>query len=597
MTISLDITNLARRYEQGSVTPEAIVREIFANIRATGTSPDWISLVDEERALARARDIKPGGALYGIPFAVKDNIDVAGMETTCACPAFAYRAPRSATAVERLEAAGAILIGKTNLDQFATGLNGTRSPYGIPVSAFNPAYVSGGSSSGSAVVVAKGLVSFSLGTDTAGSGRVPAAFNNIVGMKPTKGIISSRGLVPACKSQDTISIFALTVADTAAVAKVAVAFDREDIFTRTGASYSLEALTKPLAIGVPNTPLEFFGDTEYQRLYHQTIDRLATIGAEIVPIDYRPFDEAAAMLYAGPWVAERLIATSELLDTDPEAINDVVRGILLGAQGRSAHDAFRAFYRFAEIKRAADFEWGRMDVMLLPTAGTTYRIADMLADPVRLNTDLGAYTNFANLLDLAALAVPAGFRSDGIPFGVTVVGPAMSDGKLAAIGDAIHRSLEEATLGATSIPLASTPEVEPSAEPTGKVRLAVVGAHLSGQPLNFQLAERQARLIETARTAPGYRLYALAGTKPAKPGLVFDGSGPGSIELEIWEMDDAAFGSFVALIPAPLGIGTLKLSDGRTVKGFLCESYALSGATDISEYKGWRSWLGRTVVA
>jgi allophanate hydrolase len=497
-----------------------------------------------------------------------------------------------------LEQEGAVLIGKANLDQFATGLNGTRSPYGIPASTFNPDYIAGGSSSGSAVAVAAGLVSFALGTDTAGSGRVPAAFNNIVGLKPTKGLISMRGVVPACRTQDAVSIFALTVADAAKVAMTAIAFDEKDPFARLGApSFAIEVAPEPLRVGVPNGPIPFFGDKHYESLYHAAIGRLAALGARIVPLDYAPFAKAAVMLYGGPWVAERLIAVGDLVTRNPQAIHEAVRGILLGAKDKTAVETFQAFYDLAELTREARAEWAKIDILLLPTAGTTYTIAQMLADPVALNTSLGTYTNFVNLMDLAALSVPAGFRPDGIPFGVTLIGPALSDGMLASAGDTLHRSLDRTQLGATPVPLSSTPPVTVPTRSGKSVKVAVVGAHLSGQPLNGQLGERNAKLIETARTGPGYRLYALAGTSPPKPGLVFDGIGPGAIEVEIWEMDEKGFGSFVALIPAPLGIGTVTLADGRTVKGFLCEGHATRGAEDITAFGGWRAWLSRSNVA
>jgi allophanate hydrolase len=594
MTVSLDIANLARLYATGETTPEDIVGQVCARIGQRGVAPDWITLVDEERAIARAR-AAPTGPLYGIPFAVKDNIDVAGLPTSCACPDFAYVPDRSAAVVERLEAAGAILIGKTNLDQFATGLNGTRSPYGIPASTFDANYISGGSSSGSAVAVAAGLVSFALGTDTAGSGRVPAAFNNIVGLKPTKGRISAHGVVPACRTQDTVSILALTAADAAKVASVAFVFDAEDSFSRCGASpFAVEASPKPLRVGIPEGDITFFGDTGYASLYRAAIDRMVSLGAKVVPIDFAPFERAAAMLYAGPWVAERLVAAGPLVEQKPEALHTVLQRILRGGKSHSALQAFEAFYELAALTRLAKREWAKIDCLLLPTAGTTFTIAEMLADPIALNTKLGAYTNFVNLMDLAAVAAPAGFRSDGIPFGVSLIGPAFSDGMLLTVADAFHRSLDAMALGATPISLASTPPVNADAKPDGVIEVAVVGAHLSGQPLNSQLLERRARFVETTRTAPGYSLYALAATTPKKPGLVFDGEGHGGIEVELWEMDEASFGSFVALIPAPLGIGTLTLADGRTVKGFMCEAHAVRGAEDITAFGGWRAWLGRS---
>ena len=595
MSPSLDISNLSHAYASGAATPEEVVRKVYARIKQRGAWPDWITLVGEDAAIAMARTA-PRGPLYGIPFAVKDNIDVAGLPTTCACTDFAYVAKRSATVVERLEQAGAVLIGKTNLDQFATGLNGTRSPYGIPTSTFSPEYIAGGSSSGSAVAVAAGLVSFALGTDTAGSGRVPAAFNNLVGLKPTKGLVSMRGVVPACRTQDTVSIFALTVADAAEVARAAIGFDKEDAFARADARpFMVEAAPEKLKFGVPRGPIPCFGDSDYERLYGEGIARLVALGAEAVPIDFTPFEKAASLLYEGPWVAERLAAAGELLERKPEALHPDLRGILASAREKTALQSFAAFYELAELVRQAKAEWAKMDVLLLPTAGTTFRVEEMTADPVALNTRLGTYTNFVNLMDLAALTVPAGFRTDGIPFGVTLIGPALSDGMLASVGDALHRSLEGTKLGATPIPLASTPPVRADAAPA-KVRIAVVGAHLSGEPLNWQLTDCGGRLLETTRTAAGYRLYALAGTSPPKPGLVFEGSGPGAIEVEVWEMGEEAFGSFVALVPAPLCIGTVRLAGGGAVKGFLCEAIAACEAVDITAFGGWRAWLRRREV-
>jgi allophanate hydrolase len=595
MRISLDIAALHDAYARSTHSPSDVVHAIYDEIEAQGERPVWISLVPREQALAKAKSA-PRGALYGIPFAVKDNIDVAGLPTTCACPEFAYTPATSAFAVEQLEAAGAILIGKTNLDQFATGLVGTRSPYGIPSSVFNQDYISGGSSSGSAVAVASGLVSFALGTDTAGSGRVPAGFNNIVGLKASKGLISTRGVVPACRTQDVVSIFALTVYDASVVAAVAAAFDAQDPYARkSNVAFGAGARTRPLRVGVPSGGLEFYGDREYERLYREAISRASDLGADIVDIDFRPFRDTASLLYAGPWVAERLAAIKDFAGDHPAAMHDVVRGIVLGGQHITAVDAFKGHYRLAERMRASEAEWEKMDVLLLPTAGTTYTIEQVLADPVRLNSNLGAYTNFVNLMDLSALAVPAGFRDDGLPFGVTLIARAFEDGMLAAFGDTMHRTLTSAQLGATGKPLVETPRVVPP-PPKPFIQVAVVGAHLTGQPLNGQLVERDARFVHTTCTARGYSFYALANTTPAKPGLVFDGHGAGGIEVEVWEMDDAAFGSFVALIPAPLGIGTVVLADGTTVKGFLCEAHAVRGAEDITSWGGWRAWRNRALA-
>ncbi len=593
MTLSLDFATLQAAYSSNSVTPAGVVNAIYDRIDVTGSRPVWITLVPREQALAKAISAPPG-PLYGIPFAVKDNIDVAGLPTTCACPEYAYVAERSARVVELLEAAGAILIGKTNMDQFATGLVGTRSPYGIPSSVFDASYISGGSSSGSAVSVASGLVSFALGTDTAGSGRVPAAFNNIVGLKPTKGLISTRGVVPACKSQDAVSIFTLNTSDAASVLSVAARYDSEDPYARVPPRpFAIEQAPSPLRAGVPAGAMEFFGDLEFEALYRTAVERLAGLGAEIVEVDFTPFHKAAQLLYAGPWVAERLAAVKAFAATKPDAIHEVVGRIVMGAQEITAVEAFEGLYRIAELTREAEAQWERMDVLLLPTAPTIYRLADVLADPVRLNSNLGTYTNFVNLMDLSALAVPAGFRSDGLPFGVTLVARAFDDGMLASAGDALHRLLPGARLGATARLLAHTPPVRPLPAQR-RIEVAVVGAHLSGQPLNGQLTERKARLLRTTRTASGYSFYELPGTVPPKPGLVFDGRGAGGIEVEVWELDEAAFGSFVNLIPPPLGIGTLALADGTRVKGFICEAHAVADATDITSSGGWRAWRSQS---
>jgi allophanate hydrolase len=596
MSYSLDIAHLEAAYAAGTLTPADVVDEVFARIGRRGSRPVWITLVPRDRVDARLAEIERRRAaaetmpLYGIPFGVKDSIDVAGLPTTVACPDFAYVPKHSAAAIEKLEAAGAVLIGKTNLDQFATGLVGTRSPYGICSSVFDPAYISGGSSSGSAVAVAAGQVSFTLGTDTAGSGRVPASFNNIVGMKPTKGLISARGVVPACQSQDCVTLFAGTVDQCRKVLGVVQGFDAEDPYSRH--SPALEAQTpKAFRFGVPDQGLEFFGDTAAAELYAAAIARLEALGGERVAIDFAPFQAAGRLLYQGPWVAERLAMLRSYEFERPDVIHPVVWSIIGGAAGISAADGFDGFHRLAAATRAAEPQWRRMDVLLLPTAPTIYTIDAVLADPIALNGNLGLYTTFGNLMDLTAIAVPAGFRANGLPFGVSVIGPAFTDRRAAAIADLLHRSLAGAEIGATGVKL-PPPLTEPPV--AAGIRLAVVGAHLSGQPLNFQLTERGARLVGPARTAPGYSLYALAGTKPAKPGLVRDGAGAGRIEVEIWELDAAGFGSFVAEIPPPLGIGTIALDDGSQVKGFLCETHAVAGAADITGFGGWRYWLAQT---
>ena len=589
---------LASAYRDGGRDPAADLRDTFDRIETAGPRPTWISVSGRDAAAALLADATArlrGGAalpLFGIPFAVKDNIDVAGLPTTAACPDFAYEPARSATVVERLVAAGAIPVGKTNLDQFATGLNGTRSPYGVPTCPFDPERISGGSSSGSAVAVASGLVPFALGTDTAGSGRVPAGFNNIVGLKPTKGLLSTRGVVPACRSQDCVSVFADTVGDALTVARIAAGFDEEDAFSREAPADALAALAPPapFRFGMLRPADLEADDPEIARAYREAAARLEGLGGRPVPLDFRPFAAAAALLYDGPWVAERFAAIRSFATDGPDRIHPAVRDVVLSGTRPSAADAFAGQYRLAELNRAASGQWAGMEVMLLPTAPAHPTVAAMLADPVGLNSALGRYTNFVNLMDLAALAVPAGWTGAGTPIGVQLVGPAFSDGRLALLGDRLHRADPAARVAGTARPLSATEALAPEEADSDRVVVAVVGAHLSGMPLNGQLTGRGGRLLRTAFTSAGYSLYALAGTVPPKPGLVRDG-GRGGIELELWELSVPAFGSFVAAIPAPLGIGTLLLSDGTSVQGFVCEPHALAGARDITDHGGWRAYL------
>ena len=551
----------------------ASLRLCESRIRARGDDGVWIFRPTLDELLASAPD-DPTLPLFGVPFGVKDNIDVAGWPTTAGCPEFSYLAKEDAPVVARLRAAGAVPVGKTNLDQFATGLTGTRSPHGIPRCVFDERYISGGSSSGSAVAVAAGLVAFALGTDTAGSGRVPAAFNGLVGLKPTRGLLSIRGVVPACRSLDCVTVFANSVADAHEIFSIAAGFDEGDPFSR--AAQTAPIVGARIRAGVPpESQREFFGDAEAQRLYEAALARCAALGHEIVEIDYAPFRDAARLLYSGPWVAERLAAIEPFLAQNPDAVHPVVRQIIGGAAKLTAVETFRGIYELERLRRLTVAEWEKMDVLLLPTTGTTYTVEQVLADPIRLNSNLGAYTNFVNLLDLSALAVPAGFRADGLALGVTFIGPAFADDLLARVGARFLGEAEAIAMNAG-------------------VDLAVVGAHLRGQPLNHQLTSRGAQLVETRQSAPDYRLYALANTTPPKPGLVRTPgfTGPG-IELEIWRMSAAAFGSFVAEVPQPMGIGTVKLSDGRKVKGFMCETAALEGATDITHFGGWRAYLKR----
>lgn len=523
--------------------------------------------------------------LFGVPFAIKDNIDVGGWPTSAACPAFTYQAAADATVVARLRAAGAIALGKTNLDQFATGLVGTRSPYGAVVNSFDSRYVSGGSSSGSASVVARGLVPFALGTDTAGSGRVPAGFNNIVGLKPTKGRLSNRGVVPACRLNDTISVFALTVADAAQVAELASGFDAADPYSRADPHTAPADIPAAPRFAVP-AQLEFFGDVQAERAFHRALAQLQAGGATLEPLDFAPFRTLAEQLYYGPWVAERTVAIEQVLEANPQAIDPVVRGIVGNGLSYSACDAYKAEYLRAELARQIAQRLAPFDALVVPTAPTIRTLAEMAQEPVLFNSQFGTYTNFTNLADLSALALPGPLREDGLPAGITLIAPAWHDRALAAFG---LRWQRQSALPLGAIGRVLPPQSAP-APSTGHVRLAVVGAHLSGMPLNVQLTQRDAVRVEQTVTAPCYRLYALADTEPPKPGLARTAQGA-AIHLELWDIPLARFGEFVAEIPVPLGIGTLLLADGRRVKGFICEAWALEGATDITEFGGWRNYL------
>ena len=593
----LDISFLQSAYASSTATPTQIVEQVYSRIEAHGALPIWIHLVSKADSLRRAAELEADSSartlpLYGVPFAVKDNIDAAGMPTTAGCAAFAYTPSRNAFVVQCLLDAGAILIGKTNLDQFATGLVGTRSPFGACSCVFDQDYISGGSSSGSAVAVSLGLVSFALGTDTAGSGRVPAAFNNLIGLKPTRGLVSTAGVVPACRTLDCVSIFALTSADAQTVLHVTGKWNPDDPYSRPSAQNGTVAVSATrFRFGVPApSSLEFFGDEAAADLYQRAVNAMITLGGQKVEIDYEPFRQAAHLLYSGPWIAERLAAIENFAAEHAADMHPIVRQIITGASKYSAVDVFSSAYRLAELKRQTESQWSQIDVLLLPTTGTIYTKAAVENDAIKLNTNLGYYTNFVNLLDLTAVAVPAGFRANGLPFGVSLIGPAFSDDALLRLADRLHR-IQSLQTGAHLQEVSASRPVDHPECPAGYVNVAVVGAHLVGQPLNYQLTERNSYLVKTAHTAANYRLFALSNTTPPKPGLVrvpgFAGSG---IELEIWAMPAANFGGFVGLIPPPLSIGTVELSDGSQVKCFLCEPFAIEGSLDITEFGGWRGF-------
>lgn len=588
----LAIEPLLAAYRSGALTPRVLVERWLADSAATGDDPAWIMRVPADALRARAdalTALDPAVLpLYGVPFAVKDNIDVASLPTTAACPAFAFTASATATAVQRLLDAGAILVGKTNLDQFATGLVGTRSPYGQPVSTWAPDHVSGGSSSGSAVLVSRGVVPFALGTDTAGSGRVPAGFNHIVGLKPTPGRVSTAGVLPACRSLDCVSVFALTAADAAAVLSVLEGDDAADDYSRFEPGTA--GWNQPLRIGVPAAP-RLDAAQGGPAAWAQAEALARSLGATLVPLDFGPLHELAGLLYDGPWVAERMAVVQPLLDADPGALDPTVATVIARARGHDATATFRAMYRLQAARRATAAQWQQVDLLMVPTAPRHPTRAEVAAAPVAANAELGAYTNFVNFLGWCALAMPAAVTAAGLPFGVTFIGPAGADAALARFGRRWQTAAAQ-PLGATGAPGPDDGDAalpEPAAEP--ELRVAVVGAHLQGLPLNGQLLERGARLLARTHTAPDYRLFALPGTAPRKPGLLRVSQGGAAIAVEVWAMPQRHVGSFLALIPPPLGLGSIELADGSHAHGFLCEAHALEGATDISRHGGWRAYL------
>ncbi|CAE6745922.1 MULTISPECIES: allophanate hydrolase [Paraburkholderia] len=605
----LKVRSLLSAYAAKRLTPTEVVASALARIAEIDRPEVWILRVPAADLEARAHALEAlyeaqGSAvfermpLFGVPFAVKDNIDVAGLPTTAACEPFSYTPDTSAFAVQRLIDAGAILIGKTNLDQFATGLVGTRSPYGAVRNTEFPERVSGGSSSGSAVAVAAGCVAFSLGTDTAGSGRVPAGFNGLVGLKPSLGLVSKRGVVPACRSLDTISVFAHDVDDAWCVFNEIACFDPLDGYSRKVPGLGL--LRGAPRIGVPDH-LEFYGDAAANQAFSAALDTLSThLHLAPTPIDFQPLKQVSALLYDGPWVAERRAALGSFFETRHEAVHPVVATVIGKADRYSAADAFNGQYALADLKRHAEQLFETIDILIVPTTPTHPLITDVQANPVELNSQLGYYTNFVNLLDLCALAVPCQRRHDGLPAGVTLIAPSGADRRLAELGARIQGlfATEAADVAGTvtekkPAAAANTIAPLPFQEPT--VALAVVGAHLRGQPLNWQLQEAGARFVTATQTATGYTLYALANTQPPKPGLVRVTDQQGApIAVEVWDMPLRSFGKFVADVPAPLGIGSVQLANGLTVKGFICEPSAVSngsGALDITSFGGWLAYL------
>lgn len=580
--MDLSIAQLHASYRNGTATPRDVVHSLLGEIRQSDPAI-WISILSEAQLdtyLSALEGESPDTLpLFGIPFAIKDNIDLAALPTTAGCPDYAYDPDKDATVVSSLIAAGAVPLGKTNLDQFATGLVGIRSPYGYPKNPFNDAFVPGGSSSGSAVAVARDLVSFSLGTDTAGSGRVPAGLNELVGLKPSFGLLSCNGVVPACRSLDCVSIFTKSAEDAKKVFRVAQGFDSDDEYSRPAGQSSWFA-PDSFTFGVPQADqLQFFGNEEAKVLFAKAVDRLVLIGGNPVTVDFSAFLEAALLLYEGPWVAERFAAIETFLNEKPESVYPVTHSIIEGGGMPKAVDAFRSQYRLWELKRKADAILDRVDFIVTPTAGTAYTAAEVEAEPVKLNSNLGYYTNFMNLLDCCACAIPAGrLPSSGMPWGVTLFGRAFTD---------------EALLGVSERYLSSDSQSD-QALPDDWIEVVVCGAHMKGLPLNHQLTDRGARFLRETKSANCYRLFALppVGSIPPRPGLIRTAPGEGStFAVECWAVPASEFGSFVAAIPAPLGFGKVRLEDGREVCGFLCEEIDTRSAEDISHLSGWREYL------
>jgi allophanate hydrolase len=577
----------------GARRPSQTIAACYAAIRAHDDPAMFIALLPEDEAMAQALRLEEEGprgrALWGVPLAVKDNIDDANFPTTAACPAYAYQPKRDSTVVARLKAAGAIVIGKTNLDQFATGLVGVRSPYGVPRNVLRPDLVPGGSSSGSASAVAAGIVSIALGTDTAGSGRVPAGLQNIVGLKPSLGLVSTAGVVPACRTLDCVSIFALDIDDAFHALKAIAGPDGADAFSRPVALGSIGDVAPGTRIGVPREQdLDFGGDEAARAAFAIAVDRLHALGFETTEIDYTPFLETARLLYEGPWVTERWLVTRDLLERYPDAIHPVTRAIVETGASRTAGDVFLARYKLADLARAARSALSRIDILMTPTAPRPVTLAEIEADPIGANSMLGRYTNSVNLLDMAALAIPSTLDADGTARGVTLIGRAGSDALLASLGRLMHQAAG-LPLGATGERLSASEPI--AAAPVGSIEIAVVGAHLSGMALNHELRDAGASFVRSARTRSDYRLYALAGGPPARPGLLRVAEGAGApIAIEIWAMPPEGFGRFVSRIPSPLGIGVLRLEDGTSAKGFLVEAQGIDGATDITAFGGWRAY-------
>jgi len=592
----LRLESVRAAYQSGNLTPRELI--LALRKKAAALNPEYhlyIYLLDPTElepyfAALQGRDINDL-PLYGVPFSIKDNIDLAGIPTTAACVAYTYKPERSATIVEQLIALGAIPLGKTNLDQFATGLNGSRSPFGACPNSVLKEYPAGGSSSGSSLAVALGVSSFALGTDTAGSGRVPAALNNLVGMKASKGLISTAGVVPACRTLDCVTTFTATAREASQLLGLVAKLDPRDEYSRSNPAWndaSAFGAPRPFRFGVPRAQdLEYFGCPQGPLLFGDAIDRLTAMGGEAVTIDLSPFLEAAGLLYNGPWVAERYSVAGELMQSNPEAVLPVIRAVLGKAPLVTGVETFQAQYRLQALKAICDRVMEGVDFVVTPSIGRPVSSAELEAEPVLRNSELGYYTNFVNLLDYAAVAVPSAFMDNGMPWGVTVFGRVFTDQYLLSIADALQRHTELPLIGG----LAGQLSKPAGSARNDMARLVVCGAHLDGLPLNWQLKQRGARLVEATQSSSDYQLYALAGGPPFRPGMVRVEQDGVAIAVEVWELPSRELGSFLTGIPAPLGLGKVQLADGSWECGFICEPYGLAGATNISHLGGWRAYI------
>jgi len=591
-SLSFDIPALRQAYIDG-LTVSQVIEVVLDRIERVGDPGIFIHSENRNALTNRSKELgkfDPGySPLWGVPFAVKDNIDVAKIPTTAGCPDFTYIPDRDAYSVSGLLKAGAIFVGKTNLDQFATGLVGLRTPFEPPKNAFDPSMIPGGSSSGSAVAVAHGIVSFALGTDTAGSGRIPAALNNVVGLKPTIGAISCSGVVYACRTLDTVSIFSLTVDDAHCVLNAVSGYDHSDPFSRKFSFGEIPSPPQCFRVGVPDRNSRiFFGDEIQAASFESTLEDIKALGGQILDLDFSPFYEVAEMLYDGAWIAERYAAIEDFIRQNPKSIHPVTYRVINEAEQLTAMDAFRGIYRLAELKRRTQPILDGVDILCVPSTPTLYKTSEVEEDPIGTNSRLGTYTNFVNLLDLCGITVPVSKRSDGLPGSVTLLGCAGSDNYVASIARTLHHGLN-VKMGATSHAL-PPPNPVSSAVQAREIAIGVVGAHMSGMPLNSELLRLGGRFLRQSSTAPEYRLYALAGGPPKKPGLVRSDNG-GSINLEIWALPKCNFGRFVESVPLPLGIGTIILESNELVKGFICETKGLEGAEDITAFGGWRNYM------